>query len=104
MAFSDNLKHLPGVSHLAALQLIDGEELVASVEHKPGQVGSLAVYNYLALTFGAITPQAAGKGIELYAEQVEDARAHPGKHPHVERLIKLVEEGRTLRVKHVFAT
>lgn len=103
MAFADNLKHLPGISHLAALQLIEGDKLVASIEHKPGQVGSLTIYNYLALTFGAITPQAANKGIELYAEHADDARAHPGKHPNVDRLIELAEQGRTLRVKHVFA-
>ena len=104
MAFADNIKHLPGVSHLAALQLIEGDAVIATIEHKSGQVGSLAVYNHLALTFGAITPQAASKGLELYAEHTEDARANPGKHANVDRLIKLVDEGRTLRVKHVFAT
>jgi hypothetical protein len=104
MAFSDNIKHLPGVSHLAALQLIDGERVIATIEHKSGQVGSLTVYNHLALTFGAITPQAACKGLELFAEHAEDARANPGKHPNVDRLIKLIDEGRTLRVKHIFAT
>ena len=104
MAFADNIKHLPGVSHLAALQLIEGDQVIATIEHKSGQVGSLAVYNHLAQTFGAITPHAAHKGIELYAEHAEDARTNPGKHPNIDRLIKLVEEGRTLRVKHVFAT
>ena len=105
-AFADNIKHLPGVSHLAALQLLekDSDEVVATVEHKPGQVGSLTVYNHLALTFGAITPQAATKGLELYAEHTADARANPGKHPNIDRLLNLIEEGRTLRVKHVFAT
>jgi hypothetical protein len=104
MAFAENLKQLPGVSHLAALQLIDADEVVATIEHKPGQIGSLAVYNHLALTFGAITPQAAHKALDLYAEHTEDARANPGKHPNIDRLFKLIEEGRTLRVKHVFAT
>lgn len=104
MSFADNIKHLPGVSHLAALQLIEGEQVVATIEHKPGQVGSLAIYNQLAQTFGAISPQAASKGIELYAEHAEEARANPGKHPNIDRLVKLVDEGRTLRVKHVFAT
>lgn len=104
MAFAENIKHLPGVSHLAALQLIEGDEVVGTIEHKAGQVGSLTVYNHLALIFGAITPQAAAKGLELYAEHTEDARTSPGKHPNIDRLLKLIEEGRTLRVKHVFAT
>ncbi|MBI3140661.1 MAG: DUF2322 family protein [Rhodocyclales bacterium] len=103
MAFAENLKKLPGVSHLAAIRLLDGEAVVAAIEHAPGQIGSLAVYNHLAQTFGAITPEAARAGLELYAEHVEDARAHPGKHPNIDRLLKLAEQGGKLRVKHVFA-
>ncbi|MFA6445533.1 MAG: DUF2322 family protein, partial [Sterolibacterium sp.] len=88
MAFADNLKQLPGVSHLAALQLIDATDgsVVASIENKPGQTGSLAVYNHLAQLFGVITADAARKGLELYAEQADDARANPGKHPNIDRL------------------
>ena len=105
MAFADTLKQLPGVSHLAAIQLTDEQgALVATVENKPGQTGSLAVFNHLAQTYGAITPDAARKGIELYAEHAEDARLHPGKHPNIDRLLTLIAEGATLRVKHVFAT
>ena len=107
MAFSDNLKQLPGVSHLAALQLIDPVEgrIVATIENKPGQTGSLAVYNHLAQLYGAINAEAAKKGLELYAEYAIEARASPGKHPHIDRLLKLVDTPRQLlRVKHVFAT
>ncbi|MCK6388574.1 DUF2322 family protein [Zoogloea sp.] len=105
MAFADKLKTLPGVSHLAALQLIDAAgEVVATIENKPGQAGSLAVYNHLGQLHGAITPEAATQGIEIYAEHSEDARLNPGKHPNIDRLIGLVERGETLRVKHVFAT
>ena len=104
MAFADKLKTLPGVSHLAALQLINAAgEVVATIENKPGQAGSLAVYNHLGQLHGAITPEAATQGIEIYAEHSEDARLNPGKHPNIDRLIGLVERGETLRVKHVFA-
>ena len=104
MAFADNLKTLPGISHLAALNLIDAAgAVVATIENKPGQAGSLAVYNHLAQLYGAITPEAARKGIELYAEHSEDARLNPGKHPNIDRLIGLTERGETLRVKQVFA-
>jgi hypothetical protein len=42
MAFAENLKQLPRVSHLAAIQLLDGEGTVAAtIENKPGQTGSL---------------------------------------------------------------
>jgi len=106
MTFADNLKQLPGVSHLAALQLIDAADgsVVATIENKPGQVGSLAVYNHLAQLYGAITADAAKKGLDLYAEHVEDARANPGKHPNIDRLLQLQAESRKLRIKQVFAT
>lgn len=105
MAFADKLKTLPGVSHLAAIQLIDAADaVVATIENKPGQAGSLAVYNHLAQIHGAITPEAATQGIVIYEEHSEDARLNPGKHPNIDRLIGLVERGETLRVKHVFAT
>ena len=104
MAFADNLKTLPRVSHLAALNLIDAADVVvATIENKPGQTGSLAVYNHLAQLYGAISPEAAKKGMELYAEHTEDARAHPGKHPNIDRLIGLIERAETLRVKQIFA-
>ena len=104
MNFADRLKQLPSASHLAALQLLgaDGQTL-ATIENKPGQAGSLAVYNHLGQLHGAITPEAATQGIEIYAEHSEDARLNPGKHPNIDRLIGLVERGETLRVKHVFA-
>ncbi|MDR3221435.1 MAG: DUF2322 family protein [Candidatus Accumulibacter sp.] len=102
--FADNLKKLPGVSHLAAIRLLDGENnVLAEVENKTGSQGSLLIYNYLALTYGAITPDAAKKGLELFAEHAEDARQHPGKHPNIDRLMALIEEKKTLRIKHVFA-
>ena len=103
-AFAANLRKLPGVSHLAALNLLEADgTLVASIENKAGSQGSLAVYNHLGLVYGAISPEAARKGLELYAEHTEDARAHPGKHPNIDRLFELADGKKTLRIKHVFA-
>ena len=105
MGFAETLKHLPRVSHLLAIELVDKEgNVVATIENKPGQAGSLAVYNHLGQTFGAITAEAARKGLEIFAEHSDDARAHPGKHPNIDRLAALVAEGGQLRVKHIFAT
>jgi hypothetical protein len=102
--FSENLKKLPGISHLAAINLLDADgNVLVAIENKPGSQGSLSVYNHLAQTFGAITPDAAKKGLEIFAEHTEDARLHPGKHPNIDRLLSLIEEKNTLRTKHVFA-
>jgi hypothetical protein len=106
MAFADNLKQLPRVSHLSAIQLLDKDgAIAATIENKPGQTGSLAVYNHLGQIYGAITVDAARKGLELFAEHADDARQNPGKHPNIDRLLALAdEETGLLRLKHVFAT
>lgn len=104
MSFAQTLKQLPGVSHLAALQLLDAnDQVLATIENKAGQVGSLTVYNHLGQIFGAITADAAKKGLELYGEHTEDARLNPGKHPNIDRLLQLIESGQSLKLKHVFA-
>lgn len=105
MAFAENLKQLPGISHLTGLQLLGATgEVVATIENKLGQTGSLAIYNHLGQLYGAITADAARKGLELYAEHADDARQNPGKHPNIDRLLTLVAGNMgTLRVKHLFA-
>lgn len=105
MAFAENLKSLPGVAHLQAINLLDAEgNVVATIENKPGQTGSLAVYNHLGQLYGAITAEAAKKGLEIYAEHTADAQAHHGKHSNIDRLLQLAKDDGVLRVKHVFAT
>jgi len=93
MAFADTLRELPPVTHLAALELLDAAgAVVARIENKPGQAGSLAVYAALAARHGgAITPAAAAEGLQLYAEHTADARQHPGKHPNIDRLLAWAE-------------
>lgn len=104
MAFSDHLKQLPSVAHLAALQLIDSTGAVSAViENKPGQAGSLAVYAALAARHGSIDAAAAAEGLALYAEHTADARAHPGKHPNIDRLIELLASGATYTVRLIEA-
>lgn len=104
MLFAENLKKLPGISHLAAVNLLDKDDsIVASIENKPGSQGSLAVYNHLAQTYGSINREAARKGLEIFAEHTEDARINAGRHPNIDRLIAIEQGGPGLRVKHVFA-
>lgn len=106
MAFADNLKQLPRISHLTAISLLDRDgTIIATIENKPGQAGSLSIYNHLGQIYGAITVDASKKGLGLYAEHTDDARQNPGKHPNIDRLLALIAEGDgLLRVKHVFAT
>ncbi len=104
MSFAENLKKLPGISHLAALNLLDADgNVVATIENKTGSQGSLAVYNHLAQTYGSINGEAARKGLEIFAEHTEDERANPGKQPNIARLLQVEAGAPALRVKHVFA-
>ncbi|HZV55459.1 MAG TPA: DUF2322 family protein [Rhodocyclaceae bacterium] len=105
MTFAENLKALPGITHLHAINLLDAEgNVVATIENKPGQSGSLAIYNHLGQLYGAITAEAAKKGLDLYAEHAAETQAHPGKHPNIDRLLALAADGGMLRVKHIFAS
>lgn len=89
MTFADRLKQLPSVAHVAALQLLGADgQVIATLENKPGQAGSVAVYHALGQLYGGrITPAAATLGLEWYAEHTADAQAHPGKHPNIDRLV-----------------
>lgn len=100
MTFSDNLALLPPVTHLAALHLLDATgNVVATIENKPGKAGSLAVYAALAGKHGCINRSAAREGLTLFAEHTQAARSHPGSHPNIDRLLKLVATGDTLHVR-----
>jgi len=90
MQFSEILATLPSIDHVAALELSDGDVLVARLENKPGTAGSVRVYHALALEFGEINAAAAEKGLHLYAEHTSDAKAFPGKHPNIDRLLALI--------------
>ena len=104
MAFADKLKALPGVSHLASIQLLGaGDEVVATIENKPGKAGSLAVYAALAAKHGSINVAAAQEGLDIFAEHTADARAHPGNHPNIDRLLDIISTGQGLSVKLVNA-
>lgn len=105
MNFSERLKQLPSVSHLAALRVLDAQgQVLTTLENKPGQAGSLAIYHALAALYGGhITPAAATLGLEWYAEHTADATAHPGKHPNIDRLAAWAQGGTAYRVELVQA-
>ena len=100
MNFADRLKQLPSASHLAALQLLGADGQVLAT----GQTGSLVVYAALAALYGgSITPAAACLGLEWYAEHVADARAFPGKHPNIDRLLAWAQGTESYRAQPVAA-
>jgi hypothetical protein len=101
MNFAARLQQLPSAAHLASLQLLGADgQVIATIENKPGQTGSLVVYAALAgLYGGSITPKAASLGLEWYAEHVADAKAFPGKHPNIDRLLGWAEGSESYRAQ-----
>ncbi|MEJ2059736.1 MAG: DUF2322 family protein [Gammaproteobacteria bacterium] len=101
--FEENLKQLKQPSDtVATLEFYaDGYEPEFVIENKPGSSGSLAVYYEVSVTHGGITPKAAEQALELFAEHTDDARANPGKHPNIDRLFKIIDEGLFYSVKAI---
>ena len=78
--------------------------MIATIENKPGQTGSLVVYAALAALYGgSITPAAASLGLDWYAEHTADALAFPGKHPNIDRLRAWAQGTDTYRVLNIAA-
>lgn len=99
-SFAENLQGLPACDDIAALELTDSTGTVcARIENKPGSQGSLRVYAYLAQKWGGIGPEAAQEGLELYAEHTADARANPGRHPNIDRLFQIIQQGARYQVR-----
>ncbi len=93
MSFAEVLAGLPPVDHLMAIELTTTDGETARVENKPGSQGSLKVYAYLLEKFGSLDKAAAEAGLIMYAEHTLDARAHPGKHPNIDRLLRVAAGG-----------
>lgn len=104
MAFADYLQQLPSIAHLAALELLDSAgNLAATIPNQAGKAGSLAVYAALAAQYGQIDVAAAEQGLVWFAEHTDDARAHPGNHPNIDRLLQVIASGQGYRVRLIAA-
>jgi len=101
-AFKDNLQLLPSIEGLAQINLIDVDgKVVATIENQPGKQGSLAVYQYLQQSFGALNKDAAIHGLDVFAEHTVDAKSHPGAHPNIDRLLDIVNGASPLKIELV---
>ena len=59
----------------------------------PGKLGSLKIYHALSLQFNqTLNPNSAAHGLSLFAEHVDAAVAHPGQHPNIDFLQKVIAE------------
>lgn len=79
----------------------EDHESAGVIENRPGQTLSLSIYHQVAAEFGGIGPAAARRALELYGEHVEAARAHPGTHPNIDRLFRIIAEDLHLTVRAI---
>lgn len=101
-SFKDNLALLPSIDGIARIDLLDASgTVVATIPNEAGKQGSLKVYNYLRLCFGRLDATAAEHGLAIFAEHTPDARARPGAHPNIDRLIDVIEKGTSLTIRAV---
>ncbi len=99
--FAEVLKTLPAIDDIDSITVYTGDSdtPVDIIENRPGKAGSVAVYHALLKEFATLNAAAATKGLELYAEHVADAKAHPGKHPNIDRLFRIIERQSELRME-----
>lgn len=102
--FKANLDTFPAIDGIARLELLDSTgNIVGIIENKAGSQGSLRLYLHLSNLYGNITPEAAEKGLELYAEHTADAEDNPGKHPNIDRLFEVIENKQPLTIRKIAA-
>ncbi|PJG83566.1 DUF2322 family protein [Caviibacterium pharyngocola] len=94
MDFKTILETLPTIDHLSGLNVIKGDKIIHHIPAIQGKLGSLRVYNALAQEFnGKFDRTRAERGLQLFAEHTQDARENPAKHPNIDLLLQVIEQG-----------
>lgn len=101
--FEENLKTFTqSYNQLASLEgYDDSHEPVFVIENHPGSAGALAVYYEVAVRHGGLSPKAAEEALTLFAEHTDEARAHPGTHPNIDRLFAVIQHNLYYSIKAV---
>lgn len=97
--FKENLEQFPAIDALAKIEFIQDGKIVGQLLNIDGQKGSMALYFYLFKTMGILDSAAAKRGLELFAEHTADAKANPGKHPNIDRLLVVEANNEPMEMK-----
>ncbi|OOF54651.1 hypothetical protein BKK56_08585 [Rodentibacter genomosp. 2] len=100
MNFKAILDTFPIIDHLTGLNIKQDGKVIHNIPAIEGKLGSLRLYNALAEKFnGKLDRTSAQQGIDWFAEYVEDAKKNPGKHPNIDLLFKVLNEGLVLELE-----
>ncbi|QIM62390.1 hypothetical protein A1D29_03245 [Pasteurellaceae bacterium Orientalotternb1] len=102
MQFKDYLATFPAIEHLSALDIVQNDTVIHTIPAIEGKLGSLKLYNALAEKFAnTLNAHSAKQGLEWFAEHVEDAKQHTGKHPNIDLLFKVIDENLELSLNPI---
>lgn len=103
MKFNDYLATFPCVQSLARLDILDQHgTIIHSIPAIEGKLGSLKLYNALAQRFHhQLNTHSAEQGLIWFAEHVADAKLHPGKHPNIDLLFKVIATSLNLKLRPI---
>lgn len=103
MQFKDYLNTFPSIEHLSGLEVKnDKGEIIHHIPAVEGKLGSLKLYNALSAKFDRkLTASAAQQGLDWFAEHVEDAKLHSGKHPNIDLLFSVLEQNLVLELNPI---
>ena len=98
--FKQILADLEPIDELDSLELFQEGELVGNIPNQEGKRGSLAVYAHLVgHEDGIIDAEKALYGLMLFSEHTPDAQKTPGKHPNVDRLLRILDGDYDIEVR-----
>jgi hypothetical protein len=100
--FAENLEQFPAIDSVERIEFYQDGKLLSSVYNVEGQKGSVALYFYLFKTMGTLDLAAARRGLELFAEKAAEAKATPGQHPNIDRLILVEATHQPMEMKVVY--
>lgn len=102
MDFKTNLDALPAIDRLSGLDVIKDNEVIHHIPAVAGKLGSLRVYNALAVQFnGKLDRTSAQKGVEIFAEHSADAKQNPNKHPNIDLLFDVINNDLTYKLQPI---
>ena len=93
-----------GVGEIMEIRIgYDGIVFASAVAGADFALTPADVYNALAAKHGVINAAAAEEGLQIFAEHTDDAKARPGAHPNIDRLLEVIASGKGYTVKLVSA-
>lgn len=101
MKFKEILETLKSVDDIEQIDIVSKGKVLNIIPNKEGKTGSLKVYaNLVGFDNGNIDYTMAQKGLDSFAEYVEEAKQNPGTHPNIDLLLNIKNDSYVKAVVH----